>query len=99
MLYYLQNMYLTKDFSIEYLKFSTEIFFKQFYLFLFLDRGEGREKEREININQLLLPQPWTWPATQACVLTRNQTGDLSVCRMTPNPLSHTSQSPRTCFY
>ena len=31
-------------------------------------------------------------PATQACALTGNQTGDLSVCRLALNPLSHTSQ-------
>ena len=32
-----------------------------------------------------------TWPSTQACALTRSQTSDLSVCGMTPNPVSHTS--------
>ena len=26
--------------------------------------------------------------------LTRNRTGDLLVCRMTPNPLNHTGQDP-----
>ena len=30
--------------------------------------------------------------ATQACALTGNRTGKLSVCRMTPNALTHTSQ-------
>ena len=34
-------------------------------------------------------------PATQACALTRNQTGDVSVCGMMPNQLSHTNQSPK----
>ena len=33
-----------------------------------------------------------TWPATQACALTGNQTGDLLVRRPALNPLSHTSQ-------
>ena len=37
-------------------------------------------------------PQGGTWPATQARVLTGNQTGDLSVYGMKPNPLSHPSQ-------
>ena len=38
------------------------------------------------------LSQLWTWPATQACALTGNRTGDLLVCRPAFNPLSHTSQ-------
>ena len=33
-----------------------------------------------------------TWPATQACALTGNRTGDSSLCRVALNPLSHTSQ-------
>ena len=33
-----------------------------------------------------------TWPATQACALTGNRTGDLLVTRLALNPLSHTSQ-------
>ena len=36
-------------------------------------------------------PQLGTLPATQACALTRNRTGDLSVHRPASNPLSHTS--------
>ena len=52
---------------------------------LFLERGEGREKEREKNIDQL--------PATtQACALTGNRTGDLSLCRTKLNQLSHAGQ-------
>ena len=64
------------------------------FIYLFLERGEGWEKERERNINWLPLipPQLGTWPITQACALTGNQTGDLSVCRMMPTLLSHTSQ-------
>ena len=60
------------------------------YLFkfcLFLERGEGREKERERNINVWLLlkwPPLGTWPATQACALTGNWTG---------NPLVHSPHS------
>ena len=33
-----------------------------------------------------------TWPATQACALTGNRTGDPLVHRSVFNPLSHTSQ-------
>ena len=33
-----------------------------------------------------------TWPATQACALTGNQTGDPLVHRLELSPLSHTSQ-------
>ena len=48
-------------------------------------------------------PQPHatnqgTWPETQACALTGNQTNDLSVCRTTPNPWSHASQGYATVF-
>ena len=37
-------------------------------------------------------PRLGTWPATQASALTRNWTGDLSLCVMTLNPLGHTSR-------
>ena len=33
-----------------------------------------------------------TWPETQACVLTGNQTSNPLVHRLVLNPLSHTSQ-------
>ena len=56
----------------------------------------GREtlmRERNI-INWLPLahPQLGTWPATQACALTGNRTGNLTVHRLVLNPLSHISQ-------
>ena len=79
--------------------FSHDFFFFCFFFFkifyLLIDTGEGREKERERNINvhlPLVLPLLGTWPATQACSLTRNQTCDPLVCRPALNPLSHTSQ-------
>ena len=53
------------------------------------------EKERERNINVWLpLKQPLmgAWPATQACALTENRTGNPLVLRPTLNPLSNTSQ-------
>ena len=43
-------------------------------------------------------PQPGTWQATQACVLTGNQTGDPLVCRPALSPLSHTSQGYSQSF-
>ena len=55
----------------------------------------GREASRcKRNINRLPLTRPHqgTWSTTQACALTWDRTGDLSVCRMTPKSLSHTSQ-------
>ena len=48
----------------------------------------------ERNIKQLppTHPQLGTWPTSQAFSLSGNQTSELLVCRMTPNPLSHTTQ-------
>ena len=40
----------------------------------------------------LMRPLLGTWLTTQACSLTGNRTGNPLICRMTPNPLSHTSQ-------
>ena len=67
--------------------------FKRFYLFL--DRGEGKEKERERSINvclPLTHPLLGIWPATQACALMGNWTGDPLVHRPALNQLSHTSR-------
>ena len=74
-------------------------FLLRFYLFL--QSGEGTEKERERNINvwlPLMHPSPGTWPATQACALTRSQTGNPLVCRPALNPPSHTSQGSSHIF-
>ena len=62
---------------------------------------EGREKESKGNISVMLsltCPLPGTWPATQACAVTGNQTGNLLVCRLMLNPLSHTSQGRMLAF-
>ena len=69
---------------------------------LFIFRERGRDEEREGQKHQCaretliscLSHTRWqgTWPATQACALTGNQTGDLSVYRLAFNPLSHNSQ-------
>ena len=81
--------------------FSALLFFKDF-ICLFLERGERREKERERNINvwlPLVHPPLGTWPATQACALSGNQTGgDPWVLRMALNALSHTSQGSALFF-
>ena len=61
------------------------------FIYLFLERGEGREKERERNSSvwlPLVCPPLGTWPATQACDLTGNRTGDPLVHRLAFNPLS-----------
>ena len=48
---------------------------------------------KSINVSvPLTHPLLRTWPATQACALTGDRTGDPLVCRLVLNPLSHTSQ-------
>ena len=58
---------------------------KKILFIIFRERGvEGKEKERERNINvwlPLKHPLLGTWPTTQVCALTRNQTGEHLVCR------------------
>ena len=61
------------------------------FIYLFLERREGREKQRERNINvwlPLTCPLLGTWPITQACALTGNQTSDPFFLRLALNPLS-----------
>ena len=84
--------------DVLYLLFKISYLF--IYLFIFRE-GEGREKERERNINvrlPLMCPLLGTWPATQACALTGNRTGDPLVCRLPLKPLSHTSQGEKIYF-
>ena len=71
------------------------IFFLKIFK-IYFQRGEGRERERKRNISvwlPLTCPLLGTWPKTQTCALTRNQTGDPLICRPVLNPLSHSSQS------
>ena len=83
------------------LSFVLSFFFKKDFIYLFLDRGEGREKERERNNVWLPLMRPLlgTWPSTQACALTGNQTRDPLVHRLVLSPLSHTSQGSFVLSY
>ena len=48
--------------------------------------------ERYIDWLPVAQPQLGTWPATQACTLTGNQTSDPLLHSLALNPLSHTSQ-------
>ena len=81
-------------------------FLKRFYLFTFRERGRDGEREGETSKCErhmdwwpLTSPQLGTWPATQACALARDQTSDLSVCRLALSPLNHTSQGKILCTY
>ena len=77
-------------------------FLKKILFILFLGRGEGREKEWERNISvwlSLVHPQLETWPATQACALTGNRTGDPLVHWLVQNSLSHTSQGSSLIYF
>ena len=66
-----------------YFHFLGEVSVFKDFINLFLERGEGRERtsmcKRNIDQMPLTCPQPGTWPEMQACVLTRNQTGDFLV--------------------
>ena len=72
------------------------IFVFKDFLSLFLERGEGRERTTDVREKHQLVAsckQPdLDEPTTQARALTGNQTSDLSLCRMTPNHVSHTGQ-------
>ena len=78
--------------SVWYLFFH-DFLFKYIFLNLFLERGEGKERGRKTMISCFSqVPLAGTEPATQACALTRNWTGNLLVCGTVPNQLSHTGQ-------
>ena len=82
-------------FSWEILVYILFFFFFLKILLIYLERGEGKEKERERKINVWLLlkcPQLGIWPATQACALTGNRTGNPLIRTPALNPLSYTSQ-------
>ena len=68
---------LSSHFWWSYHLLSKEVRFFKKILFIYFERGEGKEKGRMRNIN-VWLPLECsllgTWPATQACALTGNQT-------------------------
>ena len=79
-----------------------------FLIFDFFLRETGREGERgekhQCEMFQLIgclpyAPQPATEPTTQTHALTRNRTGNLSVCGTMPSPLSPTSRGWEASFY
>ena len=65
-------------------------------MYLFIYRQRGREGEGEGEKCQCLVashvPPLGSWPATQECALTGNQTSDSLVHRPMLRPLSYTSQ-------
>ena len=77
----------------KYIEYSWT-FLKRFYVFIFRER----EKERERNISvwlPLVHPILGTWPATQACALTGNRTGNPLLHSPVLNPPSCTSQASK----
>ena len=75
-------------------------FFKKDFIYLFY-RVRVREGERQRSISMwlpLMCSQLRTSPATQACALTGNRTGDPLVHKPALNPLSYTSQGPSFLF-
>ena len=72
------------------------LFFKDF-IYLFLESRGGRKRETHINAWPPLALG--TWPATKACALPGNRTGDPWVCRPALNPPSHTSQGMGLGFF
>ena len=90
-------------FKFSPLKSHLSIFFRVLFIF----RERGREGERKGEKYQCVVasytstppPTPGTWPTTQACALTGNQTGKPLVRRPALNPLSHTCQGTSLHFF
>ena len=64
-------------------------------LFLKIEGKGGRwegEKHQCVVASRTPCTGDLTWPATHACALTGNWTGDPLICRLELNSLSHTSQ-------
>ena len=82
--------------SCQYIYFFKRYFFHFFLKILFIyfyRKGTGqREGEKYPCVVASHTPPAGTWPTTQACFLTGNQTGDPLVHRPALSPLSHTSQ-------
>ena len=73
---------------------SSESFFRKgFYLFIFRQRGREGERKGEKHWSVASCrPQTRNQILTPGMCSDQNQTGDLSLRRMTPNPLSHAGQ-------
>ena len=77
----------------DYFDFFSFFFFWTLFIYFYRERGMEGERERNIIVwLPLMCPLLGSWPATQACALTGNQTGDLLLCSLVLNPLSHPSQ-------
>ena len=69
------------------------IFFKILFIYLFLEKRREGERKGERHQCVVVSRGPLgTWPTTQACALTGNQTSDPLLLRPALNSLSHTSQ-------
>ena len=68
-------------------------------IFLFLEREEGRKKGRETYWLPLTHAPTGDQPTTQVCVLIRNWSSNLLLCRTMLNQLSRASQGPWLFFY
>ena len=71
----------------------TNIIFLRLFIYLFLEgKGGEREGEKHQCVVASYTPPTGEWPATQACALLGNQTGDHFLHRPALNPLRNTSQ-------
>ena len=103
---YVQILYIFTIFvNISYNIYTYFFFLESFFIIIiFYFQTRGREGEREGEKHQCVVASCTpptggaTWPATQACALIGNQTGDPLVHRPVLNPLSHASQG-YTDFY
>ena len=74
-----------------------------YFIFKFIFRERRRKGDRKGEKHQCAVAS-WasptgTWPTSQACALTGNQTGDPLVHRPALSPLSHTSQGDSSMLY
>ena len=77
----------------------TYLFLKDFIYFQREREGEREGMKYQRVFASHVVPPLGTWPATQACALTGNQTSDPLVHRPVLNPLSHTSQGLNTVMF
>ena len=76
------------------LYFETSVWKLFLRLYLFIFKRAGKEGRTSVcGCLSHARPCLETWPATQACPMTGNWTGNSLVCRPVLSPLSHTSQS------